>query len=232
MKSAAPTGHNPESDFRSPETLRRKAEQLAGRREEHLAALARIRNQIEETDRFLRLAEPVTEALRTLGMQLFEQVLGTMQSRLTVALQEVLEQPLEFRAVADFKRGSAVVEFCIMRDGNPESVLLGQGGSVQNVLSTGLRLFALATLDPEKHRPFLVLDEQDCWLRPELVPRLVRIIAEAARELGFQALMISHHDIGLFEQYADRVLELVPADQTVTVRVHNPSAETTDVDLL
>ncbi len=216
--------------LRSPETLRRKAEQLAGRRAEHLAALERIRSQIVETDRYLQLAEPVTDALRTLGLQLFEQVLGTMQARLTVALQEVLEQPLEFRAAADFKRGSAVVEFCILREGNPESILMGQGGSVQNVLSTGLRLFALATLDPEEHRPFLVLDEQDCWLRPELVPLLVRIIAQAAKELGFQVLMISHHDIGLFEQYADKVLELVPVDQTVSVRVHNLTAETTDID--
>ena len=216
--------------LRSPETLRRKAEQLAGRRAEHLAALERIRSQIVETDRYLQLAEPVTDALRTLGLQLFEQVLGTMQARLTVALQEVLEQPLEFRAAADFKRGSAVVEFCILREGNPESILMGQGGSVQNVLSTGLRLFALATLSPEEHRPFLVLDEQDCWLRPELVPRLVRIIAQAAKELGFQVLMISHHDIGLFEQYADKVLELVPVDQTVSVRVHNLTAETTDID--
>lgn len=231
MKPVERMGGPLQVPLRSPETLRRKAEQLAGRRAEHLAALERIRSQIIETDRYLQLAEPVTDALRTLGLQLFEQVLGTMQARLTVALQEVLEQPLEFRAAADFKRGSAVVEFCILRGGNPESILMGQGGSVQNVLSTGLRLFALATLDPEEHRPFLVLDEQDCWLRPELVPRLVRIIAQAAKELGFQVLMISHHDIGLFEQYGDKVLELVPADQTVIVREHNPSAETKDEDL-
>jgi predicted ATPase len=71
-------------------------------------------------------------------------------------------------------------------------------------------MFALATLDEKQHRRFLVLDEQDCWLRPDLVPRLVKIIHEAGRALGFQVLLISHHDVSLFEQYAERVYQFVP----------------------
>ena len=79
-----------------------------------------------------------------------------------------------------------------------------RGGSVQNILSVGLRLFALASLSQE-HRGFLVLDEQDCWLRPELVPKLVQIVHQAGHELGFQVLMISHHDTRLFDDHADKM---------------------------
>ncbi len=57
------------------------------------------------------------------------------------------------------------------------------------------------------HRRFLVLDEQDCWLRPDLVPRLVKIVHEAGRALGFQVLMISHHDPALFQRYADKIYQ-------------------------
>ena len=71
-------------------------------------------------------------------------------------------------------------------------------------------MFALTTLDPAKHRRFLVLDEQDCWLRPDLVPKLVKIVREAGRALGFQVIMISHHDLSIFERYADKVYRFVP----------------------
>ena len=103
------------------------------------------------------------------------------------------------------------------REGNQEDVNRGQGGSVQNVLSVGLRLFALARLDSDQHRRFLVLDEQDCWLRPELVPRLVNIVYRAARELNFQVIMISHHDVNLFEKYADKIYQFQPDGSEVKV---------------
>lgn len=216
------------SPMRSPESIRRRAERLAGQRDEHQRRLCQTQQQIAEIDKYLELAVPVTDALRSLSDQLFHQVLGTMQSRLTIALQDVLEQPIEFQASASFRHKGAVVDFNIQREGFAEDVLLGQGGSVQNILSVGLRMFALATLDPAEHRPFLVLDEQDCWLRPELVPRLVHIISQAARELGFQVLMISHHDIRVFEKYADRILQLVPDNNRVSIREFNPQAETPD----
>ena len=84
-------------------------------------------------------------------------------------------------------------------------------------------MFALANLDPNEHRRFLVLDEQDCWLRPELVPRLVNIVHQAARELEFQVIMISHHDIGLFEKYADKVYRLNPNRDGLEIREINAS---------
>src|SRR5262249_22628492 len=138
------------------------------------------------------------------------QLVGVLQEKLSIALQEVLEQPIKLRADPSFKRGTANVEFYIERDGKHEDIMKGQGGSVANVLSVGLRMFALTTLPEDKHRRFLVLDEQDCWLRPDLVPKLVKIIHEAGKALGFQVLLISHHDVGAFERYADRIYNFVP----------------------
>ena len=81
-------------------------------------------------------------------------------------------------------------------------------------------MFALSTLDTSVHCRFLVLDEQDCWLRPDLVPRLVKIVHDACRDrkLGFQVIMISHHDISAFEQYADKIYQFVPSTDGVRVR--------------
>ncbi|QDV51429.1 P-loop NTPase family protein [Gimesia fumaroli] len=178
---------------------------------------SQLAEQIQETEKYIAISEQVTEALETLSGQLFEQELQLIQEKLTIALQEVLEQPLKLKAVAEWKRNAATVEFQIEREGNTEDIMKGQGGSVANVLSVGLRMFALMTLDESEHRRVLVLDEQDCWLRPDLVPRLVKIIHEAGQALGFQIIMISHHDPSTFERYADCIYQFTPTKDGVQV---------------
>ena len=37
------------------------------------------------------------------------------------------------------------------------------------------------------------------------VPRLVKIVHNAGEALGFQVIMISHHDVAAFRQYADKI---------------------------
>jgi hypothetical protein len=130
----------------------------------------------------------------------------------------VLEQPIVLKVSRDYKRGVATIGFHVERNGRPEDIMKGQGGSVVNILSAGLRMFALTTLDPLIHRRFLVLDEQDCWLRPDLVPRLVKIVHDAGRARGFQVLLISHHDVSAFEQYADKNYQFIPTVDGVQVK--------------
>jgi ABC-type glutathione transport system ATPase component len=217
--------------LRSPVDARKRADRLLDKRDERVDQTRRLADRFGELHEYLAVAERVTVALEQLSEQLFQQLLGIVQEKLTIALQEILEQPITFRAEADFKRGTATVEFGIERDGNKEDVLRGQGGSVANILSVGLRMFALTTLDARHHRRFLVLDEQDCWLRPDLVPRLVKIVHQAGKALGFQVLLISHHDVALFERYADRIYEFrMVGDGSVEVSLHGAAAPEADCD--
>jgi hypothetical protein len=216
-------------DLRGPGEARRRTDRLLDKRNDRVNDSRKLAAQFAELNAYLGIADQVTIALEHLSEQLFQQLLGVVQEKLTVALQEILEQPICFRADADFKRGAATVEFRIERNGQSEDILRGQGGSVANVLSVGLRMFALTTLDGDAHRRFLVLDEQDCWLRPELVPRLVKIVHEAAYALGFQVLMISHHDVSLFERYAARIYQFrMGADGNVEVLLVAPEPPIAD----
>jgi DNA repair exonuclease SbcCD ATPase subunit len=205
--------------LRPPAEARRRMDRLLDKRDERVRKSQRLANQFHQLNAYLAIADEVTVALEQLSEQLFRQLLDIVQDKLSIALQEILDQRIRFRAEADFKRGAATVDFWIERDGNREDVLRGQGGSVANILSVGLRLFALTTLDESHHQRFLVLDEQDCWLRPDLVPKLVKIVHDAGQALGFQILMISHHDVALFERYADRIFQFSPrGDGGVEVR--------------
>jgi ABC-type glutathione transport system ATPase component len=215
--------------LRLPAELRRRADRLALERERRERRSITLAGEFAALNEYLAIAGDVTLALEQLNQQLFQQLLQVVQEKLTIALQEILDQPLEFKASADFKRGGATVDFWVERGGQAEDILRGQGGSVANVLSVGLRMFALTTLDPTKHRPFLVLDEQDCWLRPDLVPKLVKIVHDAGQALGFQVLMISHHDISIFENYADKIYSLAPDGQgSVSVQLWSPKAAEPD----
>jgi ABC-type glutathione transport system ATPase component len=200
----------PEAAIVSPASARLRLQELVGQRKRMREESAAKSAELDRLRGYLQIADQVGAALEQLSKQLFQELLAVIEEKLSIALQEVLEQPIQLRARAEWKRDTVHVEFCIERDGAEEDILRGQGGSVANVLSTGLRLFALTTLDPGEHRRFLVLDEQDCWLRPELVPRLVKIVKQAAGELGFQVLMISHHDQDAFARYADRIYKLTP----------------------
>lgn len=208
------------NELRSPAATRRRLDRLVWQRDHLQTEHTATQEELKSVRRYLETSEKVGEALKTLSDQLFRQVLDLLEAKLSVALQEILEQPIRLHAEADFKRNAATVRFWVERDGCKEDILRGQGGSVANILSVGLRMFALTTLDTAHHRRFLVLDEQDCWLRPDLVPRLVKIVHDAGRALGFQVLMISHHDAASFQQYADRLYRLIPrAEEGVEVRL-------------
>lgn len=190
--------------------VRNRLEQLKGRRSERERQSTDAKRRSGEIAVYLAITDRVTLALELLSKTLFEEVLGVVQKHATRALQEVLDQPIELKAQADFKRGVATVKFWIDREGSKEDVYRGQGGSVSNVLSVALRMLALARQDTSIHRRFLVLDEQDCWLKPDIVPKLVKIVRSAGRTMGFQVIMISHHDQSMFEQFADKVYRFTP----------------------
>ncbi|HEX2970709.1 MAG TPA: hypothetical protein VHP11_00150 [Tepidisphaeraceae bacterium] len=203
---------------RSPTPLRRRLDQLVGLRSNIIFEHDQRKLQLQAIASYLGLADSIEDALDKLSQQLFGDIVRVIEENLTIALQEVLEQPIVLKVEREFKRGSATMNFHIHRNGEREDILRGQGGSVANILSVGLRIFALTTLDKTQHRRFLVLDEQDCWLRPDLVPHLVRIVHDAAKTLGFQVLMISHHDISAFEHYADKIYRFTPTPDGLSVK--------------
>jgi ABC-type glutathione transport system ATPase component len=213
-------------DDKSPMKVRERFTKLSAWQEQANHDLTTVTSELEQTRKYLSLSEKVTKALEILCQRLFREVLDLIEAKLSVALQEVLDQPIVLKGEVQWRRSAATVDFWVERNGNREDILKGQGGSVTNVLSVGLRMFALTTLDEAKHRRFLVLDEQDCWLRPDLVPKLVKIVHEAGKALGFQVLMISHHDVSAFSRYADRVYQFTPS---VDNEVHVALVETESV---
>ena len=189
-------------------TLRRRLARLEGRAEELHSEYGRCREELCSVQNFLSIAPKAEETLESLSSALFGEILDEIEEYLTLAVQEILGQQRVVKSHRDVKNGRLNVSFYIEQDDKPEDILTGQGGSVCNILSVGLRLIALSRLDPTENRPFLVLDEQDCWLKPELVPSFMGVVTAAAKRLGIQVLVISHHPVDHFANKAERVYVL------------------------
>lgn len=190
--------------------LERRLDRLSGVAEGRVRDYLSTRSALAGVDAFLDKAPGVSARLEELTRELFGEVLDEIETDLSHAVREVLGQDRRVVTRRELKNNKLFIEFEMEQGGEVEDILTGQGGSVCNILSVGLRLVALSQLDPARHRPFLVLDEQDCWLKPELVPGFVRLIAAIADRLGIQVLYISHHGVDLFAQEARRVFALRP----------------------
>ena len=182
-------------------------------------------------DEFLKLEQKVLEALEKLDGELFKNITTLLENKLSVALQEILEQDIRLKVEPVIQGKSIGFKFRTERNGSEEDIMKGNGGSVVNILSVCLRLFALTQLPETTHSRFLVLDEQDCWLQPELIPRFAKIIHEAAKALGFQILVISHHNSNIFLDYADRIFRLNPSPGGVKIETLNRSPSVPDTVL-
>jgi hypothetical protein len=212
----------PQSSVPGPLPLRKRLDTLHWRQKTLQQRLTKNKESLRELDEFLEVQPRVAERLDELSRELFGNILQEIERNLTYALREILGQDLRVVSQREMKNRKMHVTFGIEREGKPEDILTGQGGSVCNVISVGLRLIALSQLDERDHRRFLVLDEQDCWLRPDLVPHLMAIIHTIARKLQFQVLVISHHSVDLFREHADRIYRIVPppkADAGVRVEL-------------
>lgn len=200
----------PMPDLRS---LERRLDRLSALAEGLHGEHERVRTNRATVQEFLVLAPKAQDTLEELSKALFGKILDEVEANLTHAIREILGQDRVVTTLREVKGNRLQIHFQIQNRGKEEEIediMTGQGGSVCNILSVGLRLIALSQLPQQRHRPFLVLDEQDCWLKPALIPKFMKLINEIAEKLSLQLLVISHHPLDLFSEAADRIFELRP----------------------
>lgn len=135
----------------------------------------------------------VFEGLQTLAHQ---RSVGALEELLTAVLEDVLPGEGAIRLLPSYKSNTTHLDIALEKGGNLEDLVDGNGGAVTNVVCAGLRYAALARTG---NRPVMVLDEPDCWLKPERVPAFVQTISQVSDQGGFQTFFITHHDPAFFE---------------------------------
>src|SRR5688500_1057707 len=70
---------------------RRRADRLIDKRNDRVRSSQKLADRFAMVNAYLAIADEVTIALEQLNEQLFQQLLGVVEEKLTIALQEILE---------------------------------------------------------------------------------------------------------------------------------------------
>jgi len=178
--------------------------------------------------------EEVDAVLDALEARFHARSLGVLEKLLGAFLEDVLpregdQQPQSVSLQMETQRGLPALQIAVRNGEYLEDALHGRGGSVANILSTGLRFAALSRTgkDPVSgftFRPFLILDEADCWIRRDRIPAFSEVISQLAKDAGIQVLMISHHPAELlkgFPVWLERSETASDAAESASLRVRH-----------
>lgn len=208
-----------------------RIQRLKGRRESLQVDAIRVEKAVGIAKARQEHKESVEGVLDDLERRFHERSMGILESLLGAFLNDVLPRGTDMGEQSvtmslDTQRGLPALQVAVRNGEQVEDALRGRGGSVANVLSAGLRFIAIARTGGRANtlqgvRPFLVLDEADCWLSPERVPAFSEVIHSLTYDLGVQVLMISHHDTALLKGFPVHLERVAGEDGFPSVRVRH-----------
>lgn len=170
--------------------------QLQGRREAEEQQQAQLLRDVSEAKGRMTLSAEVGSVFEGLQTLAHQRSVGSLESLLTAIVNDVLPDEGAIRMIPSYKANSTHLDVLLDKEGNLEDVLDANGGAITNVVCAGLRFAALAQTS---NRRLVVLDEPDCWLKPDRVSAFANTIAQVAHQGRFQAFFITHHHPSYFE---------------------------------
>lgn len=183
----------------------------------------------ERRARSVKLQTNISQALYRMGLQpkveaymlslqqrVHQRSVGLYEQLLTALVQDVLpENPHPISLELDTDKGLPALSIQLGKNEFAQDIYEDTGGSLTNVVSSGLRFVALAR---SNLRRFLVLDEPDCWIESWRVPRFADILSEMATRIHVQGILISHHQDSAFINLPDRMKLEKNANGIIEVR--------------
>lgn len=205
------------------DTARMKAARLVGAREADTRQLAEWSDKVAQAKARLSLGEEMSRLFDAMQTRAHSRSVGSFEALLSAVLQDVLPGTGNVRLELSNSNNAPNLDIYLDNNGELEDVLEGNGGAVTNVLSTGLRYAALTRT---KNRRLIVLDEPDCWIKPQHIPEFMRVIAEVSATTRAQTLLISHHEPAYFRGRMNVVELLKGDDGVVRAQVCQPQVST------
>lgn len=184
--------------------LRTSYEQKRGKAEQVKTYIKQKTHRKRHIQRSLRLNEKAQVIVQEVTKITQDKLKYHLSDICTLAMQSVFPDPYEI--VIDFvsKRGKVEAEIWFKKDGYLINPFSATGGGAIDIAALSLR-FSCWTLQKQKTRPVLFLDEPLRFLKGEELPvKGAEMILEISHRLGLQIIMVSH-DPELIE-CADKVI--------------------------
>lgn len=177
--------------------VRSRHAKLEGRRQIDAAQVEALTLRVATAKTRLGAADEVAEVLTEMQSRANSRAVGVFEKLLTAVLQDVLPEEGTVKLDLEMSGNNPALSVSLSKDGMVADVLEGTGGAVTNVVCTGLRFAALSRT---ANRKFLVLDEPDCWIKPEQIPAFMKVLADVATQTNTQTMFVSHHPPEFFAE--------------------------------
>lgn len=199
----------------------RKISRFSGVRDEKVRAKIKCIEELSKANGYLAIKDEVNSVLEKLQAKAQESSKGFFERLLTTLIRDIMPAS-EDQVVFDLetKNNRSALSVCVEnlaeaefvgQTPHLEDVFEDKGGSITNIISMGLRFIVLSRT---QNRKFLIFDEADCWLKPDLIPAFAKVLTQLSKELGVQVLYITHHDESNFTDIA-RIVKLSKDDGVI-----------------
>lgn len=191
--------------LKSISTIESRYLKLMGRTDEMRKMKEALEKEIAQARFRSALIPEVSAYLDLLLNKANERSINIFQDVLTALIMEILEESnVQVTFDLQIKKSLPALSIALKQNNYLIDAQNAVGGSVTNILSAGLRFIALAR---SNHRPFIILDEPDCWLNPNKVSKFTGVLVDLAEDIHMQTILISHHDIKLLDR-VDHILHI------------------------
>lgn len=172
--------------------LRDKVLILSKQKALYLADYKAMREKLRIAEQEIADYEAINAILECAQQAEHESTIGVYEKLLTALIEDTLDNNRKIKMNLAIERGMPALEiYSEKEEGKLEDIYSSNGGSINNIVSVGLRAISLIR---SKKRRLLILDESDCWLKGDYIPKFGAVIQQLSERLGIQIVMISHHN--------------------------------------
>ena len=153
--------------------------------------LEETQKQKEEAQHKKELFEEAREIVSTVLAGTQEQVKGSIEEIVSIALSTIYGENYFFRLRVEIKRNQTEMTPIVVIDDEEFSLKSDLGGGIVDVVSFTLRL-SLWMLSFPRGRPFFLLDEPFKYVSKDKLPRIKSMLEELVKIFQLQIVLVSH----------------------------------------
>lgn len=181
--------------------LRKRFEQIKGRKIELENSIERVNTKIKTTDKYLSDLERVREIVRIVGLETQQQLQFHISDIATLALESIFPDPYKLKLDLVERRNKTECDILFERNGELFNPLDSSGVGAVDVAAFALRI-ASWSMAVKRTRNTIILDEPMRFLSAEYQENASEMIKEISKKLGIQFIIVTHNE--MLSSYADK----------------------------
>lgn len=173
------------------ESLSTELARHEGARETVATALTEAQARVAEHGDDVEILSAVLDILQGMEGAFQRNFQRSLAAIVSEGLSQVFGEELEVRIEASTRADMSAIHFRLIKDGNEEDIMEGQGGGYINIIAFLLRVLLILAARPLLRR-LLVMDEPFPMVSPEFRQAMAEMVAALVERLDFQMIMVTH----------------------------------------